>query len=214
MAPALVNYLADLEAQIPGWRLARRPIMAELADGLHDATAHYQTRGLDPAAAAARAVQDCGPASVVAADVAELLATGQARRTALTLLLTGPFIGALWLLTLVPGQAPDALLVRIPALGQLVLATLVAGLLTLIATGPVSHRLPNLRLAPCRAVAAACAAAAVCDIVVLATATLAALEQPSTTRWMPGLIAVSASLLRLTLAQRVARRDLLPSPFA
>lgn len=214
MAPAVADYLAYLEAQIPGWRLARRPVLAELADGLDDATAYYRSRGLDPDAAAARAVQDCGPVSVVALDFADLLATGQARRTARTLLVTGPLIGVLWLLTLVPGQAPDALLLRVPALGLPVLIAIVAGVLTLLATGPVSRLLPHLRLAPCRAAAAACAAAAMCDIAVLATATLSALEDPSTTRWMPGLIAVTASLLRLALTQRVARRDLLPPPSA
>jgi hypothetical protein len=149
--------------------------------------------------------------SVVALDFADLLATGQARRTARTLLLTGPVIGVLWLLTLAPGQAPNALLLRIPALGLVVVSGLVAALLALVPGGPGGH-LRHLRLAPCRAAAAACAAAAVCDIVVLVTATLSALEQHLTTRWAPGLIAVTASLLRLTLTQRVARRDLLRSP--
>lgn len=58
---------------------------------------------------------------------------------------------------------------------------------------------------------AACAATAICDILVLATATHWALEQPETTPWMPSMVAVTASLLRLTLTQRVARRDLLAS---
>ncbi len=208
MAPAVAEYFADLQAQIPGWRLARRPVLAELVDGLNDAIAHYVARGLDADAAAARAVQDSGPASVVAADIADLLATGQARHTALALLLTGPPIGALWLLTLVPGQGPDALLLRIPGLGLLALFAVIAGLLTLIAPGPGSQKLSHLRLGPRRAAAAACAAAAVCDIVILAAATLQALEQPAATRWVPALSAVTASLVRLTLTQRVARRDL------
>lgn len=60
---------------------------------------------------------------------------------------------------------------------------------------------------------AARAAAAICDILVLATATHWALEQPETTPRMPRMVAVTASLLRLTLTQRVARRDLLaPAP--
>ena len=150
--------------------------------------------------------------SVVALDFADLLATGQARRTARTLLLTGPVIGVLWLLTLAPGQGPSALLLHTPALGLLVVSALVAALLALVPGGPGGRVLPHLRLAPCQAAAAACAAAAVCDIVVLVTATLSALEQHLTTRWAPGLIAVAASLLRLTLTQRVARRDLLRSP--
>lgn len=210
--PIVAAYVADLEARIPGWRRARRSALAELADGLHDATTVYCSRGMDPEGAAARAVHDCGPPSVVAAEFVAVLTDGQARRTALTLLLTGPLVGVLWLVTLEPGQAPDATLRRMPALGVLVAVAAAAGVLALLATGPGIRGLPIECPAPCRAAATACAAAAAADVIVLATATLSALEQPSATRWMPGLIAGSASLVRFTLTQRVARRDLFSSP--
>jgi hypothetical protein len=137
-----------------------------------------------------------------------MLATRQARYTALALLLTGPLIGVLWLATLTPEQAPDALLRRVPVLGFLILSAVAAGLLTLAATGPASRWLPDMVCSPCRATAAACAFAAATDVVVLTYATWSTLEQPSATRWLPGLIAAGASLLRFGLTQRIALRDL------
>jgi hypothetical protein len=204
----LAGYVADVDDRIPGWRRGRRSALRELADGLDDAAAHYRGLGLDPAAAAARAVQDCGPPAVVAAEFTTMLATRQARCTALALLLTGPLIGVLWLATLTPEQAPDALLRRVPVLGFLILSAVAAGLLTLAATGPASRWLPDMVCSPCRATAAACALAAVADVVVLTYATWSTLEQPSATRWLPGLIAAGASLLRFGLTQRIALRDL------
>ena len=204
----LADYVADVDARIPRWRRSRRSVLVELVDGLDDAAAHYRALGVDPAAATARAVQDCGPPAVVAAEFTTMLATRQARYTALALLSTGPLVGALWLATLTPDQGPEALLRRVPVLGLLILFTVAAGLLTLAATGPTSRWLPDMVCSPCRATAAACALAAAADVVVLTYATWSTLEQPSATRWLPGLIAVGASLLRCGLTQRIARRDL------
>ncbi|MDQ2758050.1 MAG: hypothetical protein M3Y71_16100 [Actinomycetota bacterium] len=212
MPPPVADYLRDIEARIPRWPLARRSALEELADGLRDAVIHYRSRGLNPEAAAERAVRDCGPASTVAAEFVQVLATGQARRTALALLLSGPLIGFLWLATLVPGQPPGVLLLRIPVLGLLAVTAGVTCLLTLLATGPAIRWLPKACPGPRRAAATACAAASAADVVVLSTAIFLSYGQLSGTRWMPGLIALSASLLRLTLTQRVARRDLMSSP--
>jgi hypothetical protein len=206
----LADYVADVDSRIPGWRRSRRTALRELADGLDDAAAHYRGLGVHPAAAAARAVQDCGPPAVVAAEFTTMLATRQARYTALALLMTGPLVGVLWLATLTPEQGPDALLRRVPVLGFLILSALAAGLVTLAATGQASRWLPEDFPSPCRATAAACALAAAADVVVLSYATWSTLEQPSGTRWLPGLIAAGASLLRFGLTQRIALRDLRP----
>jgi hypothetical protein len=206
----LADYLADVEARMPGRGRGRRFALMELADGLDDAVAHYRVLGMNPDTAAARAVRDCGPPSVVAAEFTTVLATGQARRIALALLLTGPLIGLLWLMTLAPGQGPQALLLRVPLLVVLVVVAVAAGVLTMAATGPAIRWLPELGRAPRRATATACAAAAVSDIAVITFAIWSALEEPSDVRWMPGLIAVAASLLRFTLTQRIALRDLTP----
>jgi hypothetical protein len=208
----LAAYVAEVEARIPGWRRARRSALVELADGLDDAAALYRGLGVNADTAAARAVQECGPSSVVAAEYTRVLATGQARRTAVALLATGPLVGLLWLQALTPGQRPDALLLRVPVLAVLVATALGAGALTVAATGPAARWLPGrpsaLFHAPRRATATACAAAAVSDLLILTFATWSVLAQPSGLRWMPGLVAAAASLLRFTITQRIARRDL------
>ena len=210
----LADYVADVDGRIPRWNRGRRPALMELADGLADAAAHYRRLGINPDTAAVRAVHDCGPPSVVAAEFTTMLATAQARRTSLALLLTGPPVGILWLATLTPGQSPQALLLRIPLLGLLVVAATAASVLTLAATGPAIRWMPApiTSSAPHRATAVACAAAAVSDIAVIAFAIWSAIEQPSGVRWMPGLIAAVASLLRFTLTQRIALRDLTRIP--
>ena len=56
------DYLRDVEAHIPRWRRARRLVLAELADGLIDATQHYLDRGEPQEQAVTRAIRDSGPA--------------------------------------------------------------------------------------------------------------------------------------------------------
>lgn len=211
ISPLVGSYLRDVEAEIPQWRRGRRRAMAELADSLEDATNHYCSEGMDLEAAAARAVEESGPAQLVASEFAAVLANRQARLTALTVLLTGPLVGVLWLTVLAPGRAPDALLLRFPVLAGLVVATVMAGVLTVLATGPSPEWLPPVTLSPRRTAAAACATVALCDVVVLTIAALAAAGR-SGVPLMPGLAAAAASLARLILAQRVARRDLLLQP--
>jgi hypothetical protein len=206
--PAVAEYLRELETLIPSWLHGRRSALAELADGLRDATEHYRSRGMEPDAAAARALRDCGPAPLIASEFAAMLATGHARRTAIALMATGPVVGVLWLMTLVPGQTPDALLMHYPVLGMLVLASVTCALLTILTTGPAIRWLPPMRLVPRRIAAAACAAAAIGDLLLLIIAAQVALGPAPDIAWMPGLIACVTSVVRLTLTQRVARRDL------
>lgn len=204
----VAEYLHELETLIPARLHGRRNALSELADGLQDAAEHYCSRGMAPAAAAARAVRDCGPAPLIASEFAAMLATGHARRTAFVLLATGPGVGVLWLMTLVPGQSPDALLLQYPVLGMLVLASVICALLTMLTTGPAIRWLPQMPLAPWRIAAAACAAAALGDLLLLLIAAQAALGAAPDVAWIPALIACATSLLRLVLTQRVARRDL------
>jgi hypothetical protein len=206
--PPVAEYLRELETLIPGRLHGRDSALAELADGLRDAAEHYRSRGMDPDAAAARAVLDCGSTPLIASEFATVLAAGHARRTALVLLATGPVVGVLWLMTLVPGRTPDALLMRYPVLGMLVFASVTCALLTMLTTGSAIRWLPQIHLAPCRMAAAACAAAATGDLLLLFVAARSALGPASSVAWMPGLMACAASLVRLTLTQRVARRDL------
>jgi hypothetical protein len=198
------TYLRDVEGRIPRWRRARRAVLAELADGLCDAAEHYVARGVSPDQAAARAVRDSGPAPVVAQAISEVLSAAQAHTTAAALVLTGPVVGMLWLSALVPGRPPSALLVQRPGIGlSVVAAALFAGLTVL--TTRFAH-LPT-HLTPARTAAIACAAAALCDVSLIVVA-VSALTSHSPQLMSPLTLAGAASMVRLALTQRVARRDL------
>jgi hypothetical protein len=202
---AVAAYLDEVEAAMPP-RRASRAALAELADGLADATEHHLARGAAPAAAAARAVDECGPASVVAARFADVLTTHDARRTATTLLFTGPAVGLLWLVALVPGRTPDVLLSRLPLLPVLVAVAAAAGALTIRATGHSPSRLLREQLTAVRTAATACTAAAICDVVVISAAIAVAAPSASA---RPAVVAAAAavSLTRLALALGFLKRN-------
>jgi hypothetical protein len=200
----VADYLAEVEVALPGPRRARHDLMTELADGLVDATHHYRRQGLPPLDAARRAIRDSGPSALVGAEFAALMHRWRARRTAQTLLATGPPIGLLWLVVLVPGRGPGALMTRLPLLAGVVCLAIVASAATLLMTGPAPRWLPPVRIDPLHAAATACAAAALCDLMVLAVAAQTVLHG-SATSWTWA-IAATASLTRLAYAPNAARR--------
>ena len=207
----LDGYLAELEAALIGPNPARAAIVAEVADGLTEATAAHQRRGLAPADAAGAAAAEFGDAHLVAAGFGAELAAQTGRRVGLGLLATGPLVGLTWLSTVLTnaaafGQPPPAGLVLVPVLFAAVLAVAVpAAVVSVLASGRLSRWLPgHPRLAP----TAAGLAAALCiagDLLLLSgllalTVTLGELA------WQLAVIAATASAMRLSLAGRAVRR--------
>ena len=145
----LDGYLAELEAALAGPKPARAAIVAEVADGLTEATAAYQRRGLAPADAASAAAAEFGDAHLVAAGFGAELAAQTGRRVGLGLLATGPLVGLTWLSTVLTnaaafGQPPPAGLVLVPALFAAVLAVAVpAAVVSVLATGRLARWLPT-----------------------------------------------------------------------
>jgi hypothetical protein len=74
------GYLAELEAALVGPRSARAAIVAEVADGLTEATAAYQRRGMVPADAAGAATAEFGDAQLIASGFGAELAAQTGRR--------------------------------------------------------------------------------------------------------------------------------------
>lgn len=193
-------YLAAIDARLTGPRHARRAIIDELRDGVHEAVSAYQHRGLTAQAATAAAIEEFGDALVVASSCAGELAIVQARRTTVAYLLSGPFVGISWLLLLAP---PDwwrrglgALWSSIPAL-PLVAVSCAAGLLVLAGTGRPSrwlhidpHRLLDLTLL----LGLGCMAG---DLLVLAVLARTMAVTPFAPTEALVVIAVAASLIRL-----------------
>jgi HAAS len=219
--PLIDAYLGEVAAALPGPDRARRDIVAELRSGLLDAADTHRAAGLPAGQAAEAAISEFGDPRQIAAAFRPELAARQARRVALTLVTTGPPIGLLWAAAALashigirhapPWQwasAPPASPVAFPLAAAALLIAVWTALFTLAATGPLTRWLPaSARLAPATAaVAGFGAAAADLAIFVLLASQLA--SAPSTLAPAPVAAAAIASLTRLTLARRGARRCL------
>jgi len=89
-------HLAELDRMLRGPGSVKRSMIAEIRDGLHDATAAHRENGLDPQRAAAVAVQDFGEVREIAPLLQEELTARQGRRTALLLVVAFPALLLAW----------------------------------------------------------------------------------------------------------------------
>lgn len=216
---AVDAYLAEFTARLPGPARARGGIVAELRSGLLDAMDAHQSAGLPAAQAALAAIREFGDPAQVAAGFRAEIAAGVARRVAVSLLVTGPLVGLLWIatamashLSLGPGQSwhwPDVL----PGMGAGLVAaaagvTAWSAVLGIAATGRLTRWLPTRpRRAPTAAAVAGYGAVCADGLgLVLLAAGLATI--PGKLSLLPAAAAAVASLIRLLLARRAARRCL------
>jgi hypothetical protein len=212
------GYLAAITAQLPGPPAARAGITDELRDGLLETLATQRARGYSEQEANATAIAEFGDPATIAAAFAPELAAVQARRVALTLLVTGPLVGLTWITAAAVNGLPPwrhqltgpwlalplvglALAVACPALG-----------LTVAATGRLGRRLGGWlgrrATLPSAAAAVAGLATVAADLTLLAIVTGQALTTPGSLVWAPVMLAAAGSLTRLTLAGWAARRCL------
>lgn len=218
--PAVERYLADVAASLPGSSWAQAGIVAELRSGLLDAADTYRSAGLPPAQATRAAIREFGSPAQVANGFKAEIAAGQARRVALTLLVTGPLVGFLWIATaaashlgvhLLPWQWTEpspGIAVGIRLVAVAVVVTAWAALLGIATTGRLTRWLPaRPRRAPLAAAVAGFGAVAADG---LGLALLAAQLMTAPGRLSPALAAAAAtaSLARLLLAKRAARNCL------
>ena len=213
-------YLGAVAAALPGPARARNDILAELRSGLLDATGAHPPAG-PSASAAEAAVREFGDPRQVAAAFRAELALCQARRVALTLVLTGPLIGLLWAaaalashigIRLAPpwhwAGAPPAAPAAFPLAAAAVVITVWTAMFTVAATGRLTRWIPaRPRLAATTAATAGFGAAAA-DLVMVALLASQALTAPGTLALLPAAVAAAASLTRFTLARRAACRCL------
>lgn len=217
-SPCIEAYLSEVAAALPGPARARDDMLAELRSGLLDAADAYRAAGHLPDEAAAAAAAEFGDPRQVAAAVRPELAARQARRTALTLISTGPLVGLLWAAAATASHIaihrappwqwhgmPPATPVAIPLFGALVVTFMGAALLTVAATGSLTRWLPaSPRTAPSAAAIAGFAAAAA-DLAVFILLASKLASTPAALAPAPIVAAATASLARLTLARRAAR---------
>jgi hypothetical protein len=199
----LAAYLAQVAGRLEGPRRRREAILAELSDGLNQATEDHRAAGLKPGQAAAAAIARFGTPQAVADGFAGELAISYARSAIVWFLATGPLVGGSWLLLLRPEPwrtGVHGLLVAIPVIPLLAIAIIAAGG-TVATTGGLMRWLPET--GPDRALAAAAAIAAICIIGDLTMITML-LATGSPTLPLGGL-AMAASLLRVAASIRVWR---------
>jgi hypothetical protein len=221
LVPEIESYLAEVAARLPGPARAQRDIVAELRAGLLDGIDARRCAGLPQATAAAEAVTEFGDPGQVADAFRPELAARSARRTALTLVTTGPLIGALWTAAAIASHIgirhappwqwvnmpPDSML-AFPLAAAAIAVTVWAALVTVAATGRLTRWLPaRPRLAPTAAAIAGFGAMTV-DVTVFVLLASQLAVAPRTLAPVPITVAATASLIRLTLAKRAARQCL------
>jgi len=214
MAPDLdpaERYLDELARALPGSRRLKAPILDEVSDGLAECVAEHRSQGEDAETAARSAVAEFGDAADLARALAREMAGTFAHRLGLALILTGPVIGLGWLTAFAIHSGDDPLdqlrpvlawlpgyhLLMVGVVGTAVLATAAGG-------GPASR---IVSVSPCRAAAAAMAAAVGC--VVLDATLLTHLVTLTVDNHFPfdlALIPAALSAVRLVLVATAAYR--------
>ncbi len=179
------DYLAVLSAQLPV------SIVEELADGLDQTCQRYLDQGLEPGAAADAALAEFGDPQVILTDFIRL---SPARHAARKLLATGPVVGGCWGVALITSRAWSW---PVPAVARLLLGMVLITAIGLLAAAAFGKK---YRLVG-RAGAAGFAGITAVDAALIVGVPLAI---PVMT--MPPLLAMTASLARITLAARGLRR--------
>ena len=207
----LKGYLAELAAGLAGPRATRAGILSEVADGLAEATAIRQARGVPPSAAARAAVAEFGDARLIAVGFGTELAAATGRRVGLGLLATGPLVGLTWLATAWasaggPGpRSPAGLAVVVAVFGVVLAVAVPAAVISVLATGRLARRLPA---GPRAAATAAGLAAGLCvagDLLLLSGLVAWAVTLGGLV-WPLAVTAATASTTRLTLSGRALSR--------
>lgn len=173
------EYVAELSRRLPA------AAVAELADGVNETYASHLERGQAATEAARTAIAEFGAPDVIAA---AFVTVSPGRRTARTLLLSGPVVGGCWALTLLAGRAWTW---PAPGIAGLLLPAAVVSVVLLIVTASFARRYRLTQLA---------AVAGCLGIVALDAGAVGYVAAVVPTSGWPVLLAVTASMTRLAFA--------------
>lgn len=201
------TYLDEIARALVARPAARAAVMAEICDGLLEAVAGYRERGLPEEEAVNAAIAEFGePRRIVAAFQPELCAR-QVRRSALTLMTSGPVVGIAWLAGAVVASMPPAPhhlsgpWWALPLVGVAIVVGIPGLVVAITATGRTGLRLTFPPRLPAKAVSIASVAAVTADATML-TIVGVSLSMTSGSLVFPLVPAVVASLVRMCLATR------------
>jgi hypothetical protein len=156
-------HVAALARAVRGPAAARRGLLREVRDGLHDAADAYRRAGIDAERAARLAVRDFGPVAELAPLYQDELAAGAARRTAVLVAAGVPAVMLAWSALWASGVASGS--PASPAVAALAAVQDVGGVLA-TATAVVLVALGFRRTASQRPVAVAAAVTAFATVAV------------------------------------------------
>lgn len=203
------EYLRTVQDGISGPGRTRADVVAELRDGLFEATSAHLATGLRPEQAASDAVGEFGDPAVVCHAFRSEISAGHARRVSFRLLLSGPFVGLLWLAGLLPhalspGHGTPGAWIGLLLAAPAIVAGIPAAVLAIAST---SIRVP-MKFSdafPAHAAAVATWAAGTSDLILLIAlgGYLVAASVP--TVGPLAALAATASLARLLLATKAAQ---------
>jgi hypothetical protein len=191
--------------------------MAELRSGLLDAMDAHASAGLAPAEASQTAIREFGDPTLVAHGFTTEIAARLSRRVAVAVLVSGPLVGLLWIITatashLIPpwqlSEFPPGIQAGLVLVAAAAGATAVSALIGVAATGRLTRW---LRVRPGQAPAAAAVAglsAVWADALGLALLAIQFAVGPGELSPVLATAAAAASIIRLALARRAARRCL------
>jgi hypothetical protein len=210
-ARILGAYQATLAAGLAGSRQARAGILAEIADGLLEATQAHQDNGLPAQAAAEAAVAEFGEPRGLARLLVAEQAGAAAHRVGLGLVLTGPLVGTAWLLAWTARSGLGWADQIGGLLSQYPLLVVVLGLgvpaAVLAATAGAGPMMRRLALAPRHAAALAMLAAGAALLGDTTLLTGVAVTHPPAAGWSwPLMLAVTVSGIRFTAAATAVNR--------
>lgn len=178
----VADHVAALSAALHGPVRAKSRMIQEIRDGLTDTVEAHTHDGVPPDVAARLAVREFGTPEQLVPSCQRELTIAQARRTALSVTLTVPFLIACWHLIWTAGQGwqlqQTAQLVAVQLAAVAAVATLLMAA-ALAATGALARRLPTPERLP---LAVAWAGTTAGVAMVVATLALAVLS-PLATNW-------------------------------
>ena len=213
---AVEDYLAEVTARLPGPMRGRARVVAELRSGLLDAADAHRSAGMPAAEAARAAIREFGDPVEIAGGFTAEIAASHARRAALALLLTGPVVGVLWIAAGAAShlvwpwhwQSTPATGVVISLLAVTVAVTASGATFGIATTGRLTRWLLPRPRRVSAAVAAAGFGAVGADGLGLALLAAVLTVNPGKLSPVPAAAAAAASVVRLVLAKRAARRCL------
>jgi hypothetical protein len=177
-------YVAELDSTLRGPRSVKADIVAEALDGLLEATEAYRDSGLDEHGAQQRAIADFGPVPQIAPGFQVELGLSQGRRTGLLISVAMAAQPVAWHglqhLMGARGEASSTYLAVSMVVRYVGIATIVGGLLTVLALG-IGTR--YLRPRPLLTRATGIFAFAVCGVFAVLGVLLTVVSQGSLLAW-------------------------------